>query len=248
MDTLYRNFNKQYTPIVAQNCLTDSSSNTNFLDEVFLTSETAETSSTVNTKSLGHIPLPCPTRTERVMVMAHTPSYNKSAYTQGALTDHIINELTRNLTLTLENNSTSTYEKETDTRLIIEQLINEIDSPYKKDLYERLLFLDSPNDDPEDSPMLTGSLKHLFNFIKAHNPKYPDLFLTHDGILRSEWYRDNEHYFFAEFLPSGFVRYSSGIKSKKDSSQTERNQGRVSIDKLLPLIKATNAEHWCIDG
>lgn len=248
MESKYITFDNQFTHTVALNCLTDVSSGTHFLNDLFTIYESEDSNKTQNIENIFQCEPNLKQESEATILsnFVYGIIYSRSGIQQTTALPQ--NAVLKIYGFNTEEHNISSVKEYSNNHDILEHQISEMSVPYKQELYERLLFLDSPNEDPEDSPMLTGSLKHFLNFIKAHVPLYPDLFLTPDGLVRSEWFQDRKHYFFAEFLPSGFVRYSCGIQSKKDPSQVERNQGKISIDKLIPTILSTNSANWCLSG
>ena len=112
-------------------------------------------------------------------------------------------------------------------------------------LMERIKFLASPPNDPDDESLSYGSLVHFVNFIKSHSPQYPDIVLTPNGLLRAEWYQDETHHFIVEFESDGYVRYLSFIRSKKDPNKIERSLGYIPTERLHRTIRFLDA-FWCL--
>ena len=260
MESIYKTFNESFAQVVEGNCLTETSSGTSFcydlytsqsLSDPFLETQSTDESSlavTVRIDSLLHRLETYNQGSLRAENLNRIPGRLISSYKPTPSFSRVNKQLYDQCSSTASH-STFFIEFEwqnTDNKFVIQSLLYDLETPYKQELVDRLIFLDTPNEDPNDHPMILGSLKHFINFIKAHNPSYPEIFLTPDGLIRSEWFKDKKHYFFAEFLPDGFIRYSSGIESEKDPNIIERTQGKISIDRLIDTIRNTGSDSWCL--
>jgi hypothetical protein len=129
---------------------------------------------------------------------------------------------------------------------VLESMLFSLDRSYTKKLVERIEFLAEPSADMREPTLSLGSLKQFYSFIKSHRFKLPEIVLSFAGNLRAEWRQDRAHYFAAEFLPDGMVKFVVFVQSPINHNKIERTSGTPSLGRLRAIMAITGAK-WCFE-
>ena len=106
-----------------------------------------------------------------------------------------------------------------------------------EEVADRLGFLRGlADDDPAETAMDVESLRAMALFLMSERQlPEPEIGITPDGLMQTEWRTPPNGILAMEFLPSGFVRFAAV------SSPAQRGIDRLSVNGTLPKDEALAA-------
>lgn len=119
--------------------------------------------------------------------------------------------------------------------------------PFSERLAKRLdhLVETSREDFPYQAPILPQSLQDFIDFLQSvPNLAYPNVVLTPDGNIRTEWRKARNQHFAVEFMGEGDVRFVVFAPDSKRFEKTTRVSGLTSVDSLMDLARPYGVLNW----
>jgi len=133
--------------------------------------------------------------------------------------------------------------------LFISHIGTSLAAPYKKRLAKRIkdLFDFTIEDEADSTGMSADSLHHFIAFLQNYSKlKYPDVVLSPEWNIVSEWHIDSNHHFSVDFLPNGDVRFVIFRPNPKKPKKTDRFSGMSTSDCLYEIMKNNGVLSWAL--
>lgn len=137
--------------------------------------------------------------------------------------------------------------------LFINHIKNNLIASHKERLAKRIndLFDFSIEDEPEGLGISADSLRHFIAFLQAFlqrypELKYPDVVLSPERNIVSEWHVDSNHHFSVDFLPDGNVRFVIFRPNPKKPEKTDRLSGMSTWECLYEFMKNNGVLSWAL--
>jgi len=130
----------------------------------------------------------------------------------------------------------------------IVKFLNQTNITFSKRLASRIQFLfeASKEEYPDEGAISPESLKNFVSFLQsAPNLKYPDVVLSPDKNICTQWRTAPNRHFSVEFLPNGDVRFVIFSPDPKHPDKTNRMSGIVSVDFLMQTAQPHGVLSWC---
>jgi len=130
----------------------------------------------------------------------------------------------------------------------IVKFLNQTNISFSERLAERIQFLfeASKEEYPHVEAISPESLKNFVSFLlSAPNLKYPDVVLSPDKNICTQWRTTPNRYFSVEFLPTGDARFVLFSPDPKNPDKTFRMSGIVSVDSLMQTAQPPGILSWC---
>jgi len=133
--------------------------------------------------------------------------------------------------------------------LFINHIKNNLIAPYRVRLAKRIndLFDFTIEDDPDGIGISADSLQHFIAFLQRYPElKYPDVVLSPERNIVSEWHVDYHHHFSVDFLPTGDVRFVIFRPNPKKPKKTDRLSGVSTWDCLYEIMGNNSVLSWAL--
>lgn len=133
--------------------------------------------------------------------------------------------------------------------LFINHIKSNLIAPYKERLAKRIndLFDFAIEDEADGIGISADSLQHFIAFLQRYPAlKYPDVVLSPEENIVSEWHIDSNHHFSVDFLPSGDIRFVIFGPNPKNPEKTDRFSGASTWDCLYEFMKDHGVLNWAL--
>jgi hypothetical protein len=130
----------------------------------------------------------------------------------------------------------------------IVKFLNQTNMLFSKRLAKRIQFLfeASKEEYPNEGTISPESLKNFVSFLQSFpNLKYPDVVLSPDKNICTQWRIAPNRHFSVEFLTTGDVRFVIFSPDPKHPDKINRMSGIVSVDSLMQTAEPHGILSWC---
>jgi hypothetical protein len=130
----------------------------------------------------------------------------------------------------------------------IVKFLNQVNIAFSKRLADRIQFLleASKEECPDEGTISPESLKNFVSFLQSvPNLKYPDVVLSPDKNIFTQWRTAPNRHFSVEFLPTDDVRFVIFAPDPKHPDKINRMSGIVSVDSLMQTVQPLGVLSWC---
>ena len=131
---------------------------------------------------------------------------------------------------------------------IVLYLNSKVNISFSKRIADRIKFLfeAAKEEYPEEVAILPESLKNFVSFLLSEpSLKYPDVVLSPEKNICTQWRTAPNRHFSAEFLPTGDARFVIFSPDPKHPDKTNRMSGIVSVDSLMQTAQPHDVLSWC---
>lgn len=131
---------------------------------------------------------------------------------------------------------------------IVLYLNSKVNISFSKRLAVRIQFLfeAAKEEYPEEVAILPESLKNFVSFLLSEpSLKYPDVVLSPEKNICTQWRTAPNRHFSAEFLPTGDARFVIFSPDPKHPDKINRMSGIVSVDSLMQTAQPHGVLSWC---
>lgn len=130
---------------------------------------------------------------------------------------------------------------------LIGDVRDQLDVPFVFNLAKRLDFLveASQEEYPDQEPISPQSLQDFVNFLlEPNNLSCPEVVLTPNGNIRSQWKKSRNQHFAVEYLGNRNVRFVVFAPDQNDLDKITRVSGQTSLDSLIDNVKPYGVLSW----
>lgn len=131
---------------------------------------------------------------------------------------------------------------------IVLYLNSKVNISFSKRIADRIKFLfeAAKEEYPEEVAILPESIKNFVSFLQSEpNLKYPDVVLSPEKNICTQWRTAPNRHFSAEFLPTGDARFVIFSPDPKHPDKINRMSGIVSVDSLMQIAQPHGVLTWC---
>lgn len=131
---------------------------------------------------------------------------------------------------------------------IVLYLNSKVNISFSKRIADRIKFLfeAAKEEYPEEVAILPESLKNFVSFLQSEpNLKYPDVVLSPEKNICTQWRTAPNRHFSVEFIPNGDARFVIFSPDPKHPDKTNRMSGIVSVDSLMQTAQPHGVLSWC---
>ena len=130
---------------------------------------------------------------------------------------------------------------------LIEDVGDQLDVPFALNLAKRLNFLveASREEYPDQEPISPQSLQDFVNFLQeSDNLACPEVVLTPNGNIRSQWKKSRNQHFAVEYLGNRNVRFVVFAPDQNYPDKITRVSGQTSLDSLMNHVIQFGVLSW----